>query len=1144
MKPAAVLRILCGLCLIIAVTPSHADVRVVSAMRNALDHEPVFRVDDVLRHHRAKGTPSSANQPIGDAIDFRLLQIDALQGGPLTIELERGGTSMSLDLVDGRELLVVATTPKATPLELIDDAWLLAVEKKEFDRALALHADALKVATPAQLPLVYARAAKMHHLRRDWPACRAEVTAARAKVDRPLYRIRMSEFESHCASFSGAWKDARDIQIARLAELDGLAPNALIHARLSANLAQIESFSDGKAATERMDKAVARALAACGKCREFGTISNFQGDVYANQNRHEESRAAYQQGVDLARGLNDNAYALAARLRPLARSLRLLGRIDEAKVLLEEALTQIRASGAPPAEQGAFQNALGVVAAFQGDFKTAAARFREALAMYPPGARSIDAANARHNLGWTYTQAGDLDAGERELRLATEIMSEHDLSANLAAFLGNLTDTLSAQGDHEEAIRVIDRAIELHERVNAKSNDMATALIRRAIQRDRLGQRAAAQSDWDRALGILEQLPADNFLLASPLTEYGFEQLDRDEPRTALATFDRALTLHRLQSKESLAMARTMLGGGLASIALDRLREADTLLSGALAIRARDVPNTALHAEVLHAMGLVAQRRKDIARAQTLFCEASDMLDDASLRVGSEALDQARFRAKFARIWRDCVITNVELGAGGSALEALERGRARGFRAALEMRQLQLAAPDERAALDALAVNLAGEQEALVRANDQALDAIQRQAGRDRVAELRGSRAALRKRLERLLPSLSAKSRAQLSSRLAANEAYLAFAVADTRTAVLLLDHDGRIDAHVVPIGTAALEQQVLRLRTLLADPLKVAQWQEESDRLQRLLIGPLGRRMARVDTLRISPDGALHNLPFAALWDGDRKRWWNESFAIGIIDALSARPASSIGNQRGTNRLLAVGDPLLPETTAAPALGTELRRSGVDGLRPLPAARREVEQLAARYADRTDVLLGIEATESGVRTKAPKAGQLHFAVHALLDPDRILDSSLVLAPVSADVSTDDGFLRVHEILGDLRLDADLVVLSACDSGLGKELAGEGLVGFSRAFSFAGARATLATLWPVADESTADLMSDFYSARDEGLDAAHALQQAMRAMATHDARASAGAERGIGGLSPSGGTTDESTRTAPYYWAAFQVYGE
>jgi len=1144
MMPAAVLRTLCGPLLVFALTAAHADVRVVSATRNALDHDPVFRVDDVLRHYRASGTPPSANRPIGDAIDFRLLQIDALQGGPLTIELARDGTSMSIDLVDGRELLVVTTIPAATPLEMIDDAWLVAVEKKEFDRALALHADALKAATPTQLPLVYARAAKMHHLRRDWPACRAEVTAARAKVDRPLYRIRMSEFESHCASFSGAWKDARDIQIARIAELDTLAPNSLIHARLSANLAQIESFSDGKAATARMDKAVATALAACGKCRDYGTISNFRGDVYANQNRHEESRVAYQQGVDLARGLNDNAYALASRLRPLARSLRLLGRIDEAKVLLEEALTQIKASGAPPAEQGAFQNALGVVAAFQGDFKTAATRFGEALAMYPPGARSIDAANARHNLGWTYTQAGDLEAGERELRLATEIMSEHDLSANLAIFLGNLTDTLSAQGDHEEAIRIIDRAIELHERVNTESNDMATALIRRAIQRDRLGHRAAAQADWDRAFGILEKLPADNFLLAAPLTEYGFEQLERDEPRIALGTFDRALTLHRTQSKESLAMARTMLGGALASIALDRLPEAEMLLSGALEIRARDVPNTALHAEVLHARGLVARRQGDIPRARTLFCDASDMLDDASLRVGSEALDQARFRATFARIWRDCVITNVELGAGGTALEALERGRARGFRAALEIRQLQLAAPDERAALDALAVNLAGEQEALVRANDATLDVIQRQAGRDRVAELRGARDLLRKRLERLLPSLSAKSQAQLSSGLSKGEAYLAFAVAETRTAVLLLDHTGRIDAYVVPIGTVALEQQVLRLRALIADPSKVQDWQKESDRLQKLLVGPLDRRLARVDTLRISPDGALHNLPFAALWNGDRKRWWNESHAIGIIDALSARESSSIERQPGTNRLLAVGDPLMPAVSAAPALGKELRRSGIDGLRPLPAARREVEQLAARYADRTDVLLGIEATESGVRAKAPKAGQLHFAVHALLDPDRIMDSSLVLAPVSADVSTDDGFLRVHEILGDLRLDADLVVLSACDSGLGKELAGEGLVGFSRAFSFAGARATLATLWPVADESTADLMSDFYTARDEGLDAAHALQQAMRAMASRDNRITAGVERGVGGLSPSGGTTVESTRTAPYYWAAFQVYGE
>lgn len=1120
-----------------------ADVRVTRVDRDALDHGPVFRPGDVLHSWRMSAVAGSKARPIPDAMAFRTLQLDALQGGPLRIEVTRDGKRLELLLVDGRETVMVSTLPGPTPQELVDESWEAAIEAKDFEAADRHQRAARESLADSGHAVFHWRVASQAQRAAAWADCRAAVDAGVAAVESPLFRARLSEVASYCASFSGAWKDAQKIQIAQVAVLEKVAPDSLLFARLAANLAQIESFSDGAAALKRMDAAVAVAGTACGRCRDVGVIRNFQGDVYANLNRYTEAEAAYREGVVLARGLDDGPMSLAPRLRAWARSLRLLGRLDEAQVALEEALQLVRAAKAPPAEEGAFLNGLGVIAAFRGDFHGAAKQFRAALAMYPPDARTVNAANARMNLGWTLMQSGDLAAAERELRFATAMMEEQDQGANLAVFYNNLSGVLSAQGDHEAALDVIDRTVALHERVNAQSHDMANALVRRALLRDRLGQASESRADWTRAFTILEQMPEDNFLLADPLTERGFAELGRGEGRSALATFERALGLHRAQATESLAMARTLLGAGMAALELGRLPEADTLLDGALKIRARDVPETGAHAEVLHAQGLVAQRRQDAARARTLFCGAADMLDDASLKVGTEALAQARFRALFAQIYRDCVIANVELGASGAALEALERGRARGFRAALELRQLQLAHPGERAALDALAVNLSGEQEALARANDTALDATQRQAARDRVMDLRRERAAHRAQLEKLLPSLAPKSTAVLAGSLASDEAYLAFATGTNRTAVLLLKPDGSVATTLRPLSEKQLEAQVASLRTLVLDPARVAEWQAGSDRLRAALLGPLARELEGTRTLLVSPDGALHNLPFAALWNAEKQAYWVDDHAIGILDALSARAASKAARRTQPPRLLAVGDPLAgTATAAAPGLASELRRSGVSALVPLPAARREVTQIARRYADAVDVLVGAEATERAVRDRAPKADQLHFAVHALLDPERVLDSSLVLAPGQSDRADNDGFLRVHEILGELRLDARLVVLSACDSGLGKELAGEGLVGFSRAFAFAGARATLASLWPVADESTATLMDQFYAARDQGHDATDALRQAM-ARASRTPVADASDTRGVGGVVA---RTDPKPddRLAPFYWAAFQVYGE
>jgi CHAT domain-containing protein len=185
-----------------------------------------------------------------------------------------------------------------------------------------------------------------------------------------------------------------------------------------------------------------------------------------------------------------------------------------------------------------------------------------------------------------------------------------------------------------------------------------------------------------------------------------------------------------------------------------------------------------------------------------------------------------------------------------------------------------------------------------------------------------------------------------------------------------------------------------------------------------------------------------------------------------------------------------------------------------------LPFTRDEVTSIAGLYPrDRRTLLLGAEATEDRLQ-REPLADYryLHFATHGVLDAQNPSRSGLALAQVPGAAS--DGVLRVRSILT-WKLDADLVTLSACNTALGLAVNGEGVLGLSRAFLYAGARATLVSLWSVNDAATADLMPRFYAGLKQGLPPDSALRQAKLNM--------------LRGSNP--------LWRHPYFWAAFVMTG-
>jgi CHAT domain-containing protein len=357
--------------------------------------------------------------------------------------------------------------------------------------------------------------------------------------------------------------------------------------------------------------------------------------------------------------------------------------------------------------------------------------------------------------------------------------------------------------------------------------------------------------------------------------------------------------------------------------------------------------------------------------------------------------------------------------------------------------------------------------------------------------------------------------------------------------------------AIVVPATRADLTDDVRWLRDAIQEKDPEDLVIHQAAELYDLLIRPAEALMAPGDALLIAPDGPLNSLPFSALVREDEvsgRSFLVEQRPLHFVVSASvyAQLAQPLRDRREEEPMLvAFGDPDYGAT--APG-GADVRRSFVgraSDLTPLPHARREVESIAQLFTESSRIHLGAQATEARAKSLGERVDYVHFACHGVLDERFPLGSALAMAlPRSTEQSDDNGFLQAWEIIEQVRVDADLVTLSACETGLGVDMGGEGLVGLVRAFQYAGARSVIASLWKVADRPTADLMQHLYSSLQSGKSKAGALRDAQLSLIRNGGTGTKqeDGERGVRRLV--GTATDEAVATShPYYWAAFQLFG-
>jgi CHAT domain-containing protein len=389
--------------------------------------------------------------------------------------------------------------------------------------------------------------------------------------------------------------------------------------------------------------------------------------------------------------------------------------------------------------------------------------------------------------------------------------------------------------------------------------------------------------------------------------------------------------------------------------------------------------------------------------------------------------------------------------------------------------------------------------------------------------------------LTRPTPPDAAEIRARL---LDADTTLLAFALGTPRSFLWAVTRDGLKSFVLSPREEIEAQTRAL-LERLSARPAAAGAAGDNealAARLAETLLGPLGERPTR--RLLIVPDGLLQVLPFAVLpWPGETEPLLarHEIVSLPSAGTLDLLRRTAAARPPAARSVVAVADPVFDaqdervrgaarQARAVPsadatraALATAL---GVDHLPRLPLTRREAEALRRAAPDAT-TLLGFDARREALLGSALADYRIvHLATHGLAHAEQPALSGVALSLVDERGEPQDGFLRLQDLY-DLRLSADLVALSACQTAYGRDLRGEGVMSFARGFMHAGATRVLASLWQVHDEATAALMAAFYDALlRRGHNPAAALREAQL------------------GLRQSRRWRD------PYYWAAFTLQGE
>lgn len=798
-----------------------------------------------------------------------------------------------------------------------------------------------------------------------------------------------------------------------------------------------------------------------------------QGEVYMLQENAAQAGDALDAAASIWRSRSDSI-ELATTLLDITFLAIRQGQWQKALSTLNEAQLVVTDKEAEPVLAGQIATSFGEVYEAYGQLDTALEYFQEALIDYRDRAHSDEGTvDAGRQVGRVQARLGDYDGAARQIEQGLKLAEKIGAPLLVGLCHEELGKVWLADGLYEQAQKEFLSAIAFYQRIkNRRPWARAETFLGQTeyVQ----GDLGAASVSYGKALGVFKDKHVQDYTNEAALC-FGLGKLALRQQKldTAGAYLERSIALTELLREN--ASSKELRSSFLSSVH-DRY---ETYIEW---LMQRDAKEPGKHFDI-HAFEASEQ-----GRARSLL----DSLKDSQKELRQVAnplllLDEEKLQKEEQQL----VDEQAKLQSEGSSNEVKEKLRA-------QLKDVRT----RRETLEAQ-INSTARFNNLIRALPLEFDDIRQQ-----IAD--------------------------------ADTSLLEYSLGE-QTSYLWMITPAGMTSHKLP-GKSTIENAVLKLSGLLGKPPKApaeeTELQSAISEVSALLLGPVADKLS-ASRLVIVPDGILQYIPFQILASPIDP---NEPLVARheIVNAPSASTLAEVQreaiNRPSAPKLLAAfGDPVLPSNYATKVAETEngnqQNQRGSDDregelepakLGTLFFARRELNELSklAPANDRV-VYSDFAATRDNLRTLDLRQYRiLHFATHGLLNAKQPELSGLVLSLVDRNGRRVNGFVGLADIYN-LHAPVDLVVLSACRTALGKEVRGEGLVGLTRGFMYAGASTVVASLWKVDDEATAELMKRFYSSiLRQGMTPAAALRAAQNSI------------------------RQEPQWRSPYFWAAFTLQGD
>jgi len=877
-----------------------------------------------------------------------------------------------------------------------------------------------------------------------------EVVQLVGQVGDPYLEQRAEALSGYCKHVLGHYEDARG-PYERALVISRRIGDPAREARLLANIALTYQAQDRLAETLESFRGVAQSARQSGDWELYVGALDAIGTQFDALGDLDSAQVYYTDGLAVAR----------ERGIPAREALILgnLGRICEARGDFPQACTYQRESlqilqDLPQYRRNQLASLIGLSTALSGlgEYSNSLAVLREALPLADRLGIADGSAYVRNRIGELYLL---LDRPAEALRHHREVLPRvrelgiprHEaetlrLIARAQEGTGRLDEAVHSL---EEALRVVESGANLPAVVGAL-HDLGRLLIRH-------GEPARATALLLRAVSLADSL-GNPILLGNAERTLGRACARRGEEERALALFDQAIQRGRTIRSQSL-LAEALVDKAAFLRRQERLAAADSLLAEAIEV-VESVRGLQRGDEIR--IGVLAAKKQVYVDRVAVLCELG-RTDPLAHEEAFRVAEKARARALLD------VLSGVRVAPGGDIDPSLSE-REDYLLSRLRTLQVQISRAVSADAWEATRVD---SLQALLQETAREYRTTTEEIATRSPAY--GAAAGWRRPLavvevqERVLEEGQV-----LLEYLTGRDESFAFVVADDWFRVVR-----------IPVTEAGLTLRVRELRDALGvgggseaaaeDEAAVVALAQE---LHALLLAPVANELRGARRLLIVPDGPLFYLPFGALHDG--AEFLVQQHAIACAPSASVLdPALSPGRPARERRLLAVAN---PASFRSEALLPALRDATGWRFVPLPHAEEEMRRVSRFFTNAT-LLTGASATEESLKAVIGRASHVHFATHGLLNEAEPILSGLSLA--QDEDPREDGVLQVHEIVK-LDLAADLVVLSACNTGLGRVVDGEGLMGLARSFLYAGARSLLLSLWELGDRPTVDLMERFYRA--------------------------------------------------------------